>query len=462
MITSRTELKQMFGSFWNSTWKDDDLYNALLTSTEFTYDRLQSMTAELDKFLSRLTMPTSRRSSLKYTSFSELELTRRYTPLGSYLMDTGHKLDELLTNPSVWAGEAGVDSCLAIVDKPVNPTLMWVRGTHFDIVDGELRLYSDPMQDSFRQHMTTEDGETVMLIDMWYVHTEVDENYLADFFGRVIGMLTPSNPYYRKILNAVYDLLQEGATRARVAGFLGAILDTDAALVDGVASAIWNEGGRSWVAIGDTVHSCPGESREVVSVGDTLQIGDPLFDTFTVTAGRSQVDPGDFPQIVLGPAFLETPSGKALSFENAAVEVDDYRFPVGGDQDDVDAFWLSAEEQATLRGIDLHEAIIGSQHKPYVVNPFDIIRANFLATSTMFITLDISAIPDRNALKLLRYLDATVPSSTTYMLNVFATTDDEESPAASTDAAEPSYAGDATELDNIAASDYVISNEKLY
>jgi len=462
MITSRNDLKQMFGSFWNNTWKDPDLYKALLTATNFMFERLQGDVAQLPEFLNRFDVPVSKTRSLKYGGFSQLELTRKYVTLGSYLMDQGHKLDELTTNPSIWVAAAPTDKCLAIIDNPVEPNLALSRGAHFDIVGDELRLYIDPFEESFRQHLVVENDNQIKLVDLWFVHTEDDANYLTDYYGRVIRMLTPSTRYYRRILNAIYDLLQEGGTAYRTALFVGALLDTDVANGDGEVTVVWDEGDRTWVAVGDTLHSCPGIGNAIVAVGDQVQTGDRLFNTFNIMRGREEIDPGDFPQLVLSNAFIETPSGKALSFENAELEVTDYKFPIGGDPSDVEYFWATADLEAAARGIDLQEAIIGDQHAPFTVNPFELVRSNFLASSVIFITADLAILPDPEAIKLLRYLDAVLPASTTYILNAFAFADEETSPIASTDEAEPLSVGEADELDITTITDYVIGNEKLY
>ena len=271
-----------------------------------------------------------------------------------------------------------------------------------------------------------------------------------------------ANDYYKKILNAVYDLLQEGATKQRLSAFIGSIVDTDVSKVAGEVSIVWNEGGRTWIAVGDILHSCPGTGRGIVSQGDVVEPGSQLFDVFKITSGRETIDPGDFPQLVLGPAFVDTLSGKGLTFENAELEVDTYRFPIGGYEEDVTAFWLRAETNAIELGIDLHEAIIGDQKRPWIVNPLDFIRSNFLATETLFITADLTVVPDLEALKLLRYLDLLLPAGTTYFMNVFGIADEEDTPLCSDEELPGAYVNDADELDNITITDYVIGREKLY
>ena len=153
-------------------------------------------------------------------------------------MDQGRTLDELQNNPQVWAMPTPMENISIITDSPVNPQLLWQRGSEFDIVDGELRIYADPFQVAFRQHIRTEDDETIRMVDLWLLDDAQEANFLADYFGRVVGMITPSDDYYKKILNTVYDLLQEGATRNRVAAFIGAILDTDVARMAGTVEQV--------------------------------------------------------------------------------------------------------------------------------------------------------------------------------------------------------------------------------
>jgi hypothetical protein len=461
-MSNRTEIKRMFGTFWNQSWTDENLYNALITQTEFMFGELTARAAELPKFLNRFDIPTKRTSGVRYLPLNELQLTRKYRTLGSFNMDQGIRLDSLQVDPPVWIADSPVEGCLAITDSPVKAELMLERGTHFDIVDGKLNLYVDPFQEAFYQHLTIVDDEQVLLSDLWILHTEDDDNYLADHYGRIVNMLTPSSDYYRKTLNAVYDLLQEGATINRVSAFVGALLDTDVAKLDGTVIDVWNEGSRTWVMVDGVVHSCPGTGNAIVSPQDIVQTGDLLFNTFTINSGRESIDPGQFPQIILNRAYIDTPSGYGLTFENASVEVTDYKFPIGGDPGDVAAFWENAEAQAIERGIDLQEAIIGDQRAPYIVNPFEFIRTNFLSNAMVFITIELEALRDPEAIKLFRYLDAVLPASTTYVLNAFASVDTEADVSALTDEAIPAYAGIGEELDIITINDYIKGNEKLY
>ncbi len=461
-MTNRSEIRRMFGSFWNEAWKDEDLYNALVTQTEYMLERLTGKTEALPSFLNRFEVPTKRREDIRYLPLDQLALTRKVLTLGAFNMDEGRRLGELQTDPYTWEATTVVEECAFITDSPTNPDLVLERGVHFDIVDGNLSLYTDPFQQAFHQHLTIIDDEQILLSDLWMLHTGDDENYLADHYGRVIDMLTPSTEYYKRILNSVYDLLQEGATANRVNVFIGAILDTDVAKVDGEVEDIWDEGTRTWISVAGTLHSCPGTGNAVVNQYDQVQEGDLLFNTFSITPGTESIDPGDFPYLVLGSAYVDTPSGYGLTFENADINVTDYKFPIGGDPADVAAFWENAESEATERGIDLQEAIIGGQRKPYVVNPFEFIRANFLSNAVVFVTLNLEAVLDLEALKLLRYLDATAPASTTYMLNAFSSVDEEVDVSASTDEAIPAYAGIGEELDILTITDYIIGNEKLY
>lgn len=461
-MTSRTEIKRMFGTFWNDSWTDEDFYNALITQTEFMLDRLTGKTARLPEFLNRLDVPSKRSEDIRYLPLDELALTRKVITLGSFTMDQGYKLGELQTDPPVWLSDVTIENCSFIVDSPTNAELVLERGTHFDIKDGKLLLYTDPFQEAFNQHLTIVDGEQILLSDLWMLHTTDDANYLADHYGRIIDMVTPSSDYYKRILNAVYDLLQEGGTVSRVNTFIGAILDTDTARVDGVVEAVWEEGDRTWLSVAGVLHSCPGTGNAIVVKDDVVQIGDILFNTFSVTPGTESVDPGDFPYLILGGAYVTTPSGYGLTFENAELETPDYKFPIGGDPVDVAAFWDNAAAEAASRGIDLEEAIIGGQHAPYTVNPFDFVRANFLSNAMVFVTLNLEAIPEQEAVKLFRYLDATVPASTTYVLNAFSSVDTEADVSAMTDEAIPAYAGIGEELDIITITDYIKGNEKLY
>jgi len=460
-MTQRTELKNMFGSFWNEAWKEEPYYDALVTSMEFLFNRLGGRVDELPDFLSRFEIPTKAYKESDYILVSELELTRKFVTLGSFNMDAGQTLDELKT-PMVWAMTAPAESVSVITDSPVNPEIMWVKGSDFDIVDKELWLYSDPFSAEFRQHLQVIDDDNIKLVDLWLLDARTDEKYLQDHYGRVVGMLTPSSDYYKKILNAVYDLLQEGATKHRLSAFIGSIVDTDVCQETGEVVDVWDEGGRSWAAVGEVLHSCPGTGRTIVTKGDQVEAGAQLFNVFRVISGQESIAATDFPQLTLGPAFVTTLSGQGLTFENSELETTTYKFRIGGYPEDVAAFWTRAEANAAASGIDLQEAIIAGQKPPWVINPLEFIRSNFLATETLFIVADLDVVPDTEALKLLRYLDATLPAGTTYFMNVIGNVDEDEVPMCSDEELPGAYTNDADEVDSLTLTDYVIGREKLY
>ncbi|GAG13144.1 unnamed protein product, partial [marine sediment metagenome] len=74
-MTQRTEIRKMFGSFWNVAWKEEKFYAALLTSMEFLFNRLSGKVDVLPEFLNRFDIPTKAYKEADYVLVDELVLT---------------------------------------------------------------------------------------------------------------------------------------------------------------------------------------------------------------------------------------------------------------------------------------------------------------------------------------------------------------------------------------------------
>ena len=423
-MVTRDYLYQMFGNFWNQVWQEPSLLEAATSAYREVYNQLETERRDLDAYLNRNEIPLSFFRHFSYKAAKEEEFRPAYRRLGTFNMDAGVKLDTLEDSPNAWSLDAGAQSIELILDKPVNPGVIWQRGQDFDFQDGVITFSKDPFASGFMSSVRSVDGEIKRTCKFWLCNTNFDIKAVSQFFSIYFGIQTATTPYYKRIANCVWDLALEGGTVGNMTAYLCAVADTDVATTDGTVQDIWNEQGRTFIATETKIYSAPLPGAASVALRQSVKRGDNIFNTVTIVRGTGTADVSQFPMLHLGREFLNVKYTGGISLENKEFIITNSHFPIGGLPDTVQKYWTDVDADMEARGLDLWQLETSGQSSPYKLNPFEFIRQNILKTNSVFIGLSRTAVPQQSVnLRLINYLLDYMPAGTTFFLYIYGETD---------------------------------------
>ena len=464
MNVTKEYIHQVFGDFWSVLWNEPELLETMVNSYQEIFTQLEGKRISLDDYLSRLHIPLSFFKHFRYLYLTEDRVERQYRQIGTFTMDDGVPMDAYKLSPEEYIIETDLTDVSLIMDRPVNPTVIWQKGQEFAVEEGKIRMFFDPI-DAFVTGVKSEDEVLIPAAKLWLVSTELDQQSLTEFFGTYFDLRTASSPYYRKVLNGIWDLAVEGATLENINKYFCAVADTDVAFESGTVQRVWDENERTWVMTDNYVHSAPGGAAAIVSVSDSVQKGQLLFDNVEVHKGTEAITPSQMPMLHAGPEMVSAKYQGGLGFENKVFEITSYRFPVRGNPETVEEFWEDVEARMLEDDVDLWTLITEDQKPPFQINPFDFVRENLYKNNTLFARMDLNTVPDRSRnLKLIGYLLNYMPAGTTFLAFAEAEVETEVLQDSGVSDRDPAafYVGTAPELENVQINEYINGGQKLY
>lgn len=288
-----------------------------------------------------------------------------------------------------------------IANKANNGSVCWVHGVDYTVDNGLLTLLNNPFEIAdFEPHPVqkpdgTSDRQVTLLLrgSLW------DRHYAFEHFGYVVDMhqRQSSDDYVRRV-QAVWKALVEGTAEKHYELFFAALVGSPPAVGGDTVTQITQDNYNKLVISDQFVYRCPLESTITVSVGDVLEDYQPVSDRLTfydLTSGEipAGLDGLLMPASAIGAAVLG-----GLFFENTdvALAVEEnvggktkISFPLGGDAEDVAAFWDAVHQRAldnatsTLAELlDVRGADAPSQPTaaslPATINPLEFLVANVL------------------------------------------------------------------------------------
>jgi hypothetical protein len=257
----------------------------------------------------------------------------------------------------------GLQRVPVITDGVTSPATVWTYGQDYRIEGRRLVLANNPFDDG-RFHIESVFDDTGTQTDrvatLWLFGSLWDSRWIADKFGYTVGTSEDSSSEYRDLVNAAWDALTQGSAHSHVLTVLSAIFDGPICKTDGeVVELVTYHGDRLWIATDKAVYSAPGDATATVAAGDTLQQGDSLTDVLTfldLTSGQRPAEldrlhiPADMTAggLYSGLTFWSTPVPlQVTTDDNGVTRV---AFELGGDPDDVTAFWDEVHRRGTLPG----------------------------------------------------------------------------------------------------------------
>lgn len=305
-----------------------------------------------------------------------------------------------LPSTFAWALPAGVNEVPAVLDLPGAASVCWASGVDY-VVDksaGVIAFLDDPFAEPAFARAPVFDGAlmTDTELTLWLYWAGSDRRTLANQFGYVFGLDAASSAAFAALVNACWDGALDGGPLDSCLRLLASLLDVPLSQGSETAEiATLDRGGRV-VVTDQNVYRLRADATLLVSVGQALSVGQPLADPLRYYSFNQGVVPDALTSLSLGPGFVQGPhvQGK-LTFENATlpttvVEHDTWtelRFPVGGSDHDVTAFWDWVNDQSRALGTTLADLLDPRTVKegpppaealPTTINPLQFVVENCL------------------------------------------------------------------------------------
>jgi hypothetical protein len=298
-----------------------------------------------------------------------------------------------------------------------NPSIVWVNGVDFEInddIDGVV-FYNDPFDTpgfDIRPIMNSAGVKTDEELTIWFWATQWDYNYLYSHFGSIMKMKLDSSEHYRNLLTAYWFMTVRRPTKSLLAKFFEGIVGVPScSSEDEVVEQILTYTDKLQVITDKKVYTAPSGANAVVAIGDVLNEGDSLFDSFEIIdmSGGDQ-DLSGISSLSFGSTFISGDYIGELTFENVVSNLtwggydeDGYSivtFDVGGDTDDIDLFWDTMLANGKLSGqstlaemLDTRAIKVGQPAAidiPATINPMEYVVDNVIGNNVYIIKLNMS------------------------------------------------------------------------
>ncbi|CAM0066091.1 hypothetical protein VPHD148_0015 [Vibrio phage D148] len=186
----------MYGlsDFWSDIFGDTQLVEAVLASSTI------SMAEVYSYFLQRA-------AGISLTDISERYSTR----IKLFLIDESSALDD---DNTTFPLDGEFESSPKISNRPILPSQTLENDVHYEILDGSIRFAKPISEYKFAARNTTAGTAEYAL---WLCDVEVDENWIDNSFGRLVGFTEEDAIFnYKSFLEGVYYLYSNGPNIAYI------------------------------------------------------------------------------------------------------------------------------------------------------------------------------------------------------------------------------------------------------
>jgi len=330
-IATRDTVINALGYFWNSVFLDSDFVSGYSQSVAVSLAHLSKEVSLLPDYTSRFLIPERIDHAVRLFVFDEdTEDTAAY----SY-GDAGLAYGDAVVYGKDRTGNTDrrfkIDPNFMpefLTIKLDTPGTIWRKGQDYEIADGWIRFFENPMdlQGLDKRTKIDSDGQTVYEFMMWGFQVTEDINALSKFFGVLAKYCGPSGSQTRTAIDIAWDLRIEGATVRNVNRMLSALTDVDYVHTGGAVGDIYTEGDRVCVQIASEVYTAPAGTAVLVDIGEQAEADQSIFNSFVVRLGNEEVDFEDFEGLALGPQHLPSLT-EGLMFVNDLVPVTRKKHP---------------------------------------------------------------------------------------------------------------------------------------
>jgi len=256
-----------------------------------TIQPLRTQTAGLLQLTEELQVRTIYESATTSQSTVRSSSVRSITYSDGYRYDSGLVYDAAVATPYwEYALPEGVVPRY-LTTSLFAPAQILSSPEDFEVIDGRIRLYTDPSSlEGIQMQSEGEGPGTKMRFLLWSCAGLEDAQAIQKQFGRIAQLTGTSSARFKEALQVIWDLRVLGASDTSLARALCVLTDTDYYTgTDEVARAIYLEYGRRCVLTDTAVYTAPMEYEALISVGDAMPFATQLFGNYIINGASSAV-----------------------------------------------------------------------------------------------------------------------------------------------------------------------------
>jgi len=319
-------LETYISKFWLQVFKDAEFIDNLLKGLEDRYDQMDLDVTTLNNSLSRYTIDIYRKQKWLFVTYDESEMNQdamlfdQDNVYFNGLYNFGDHLHNFFTLPI----DSSIKKIPFIMSSPVNPTTILQENIDYLVnYDRNLIFFrNNPFSSGFDKRFLDSVDDPELGIGMWFFNSDKDYDDINEIYAETVKLSVTSSEYFKKIINAIWDLRVEGGTINNVNKLLCATVDTDFVITGGTLKRIFTEGGRKWVEIDDNLYNAPESVSVLPDIGDTVIDGELVFDSVQTFTGLDDIPYASFPALHLSQNFIGANFTDGVMVENV-----DYPFP---------------------------------------------------------------------------------------------------------------------------------------
>jgi hypothetical protein len=468
-------LERYISKFWTQVFNDSVFIDNLLNGLEDRYAQTEQDISVLNNALSRYTIDVYRKQLWLFTTYTESQMNQDAMTFDQEdiffngVYQFGDSTHTFFTLPI----DSSIKKIPFITSSPVNPEIILQENVDYMVnYEQNLIFFRDnPFNMNFNKRFVESSDDPDLGIALWLYHADKDYNDIDDIYAKTVKLNVQSSEYFKRIVNAIWDLRVEGGTLNNVNKLLTSTIDADFITTGGELTKIFSEGDREWVEISGKLYSAPSGTEVLPNIGDTILDGQMIWGGVQIFTGLDDIDFDSFPALQLGPNFIgneftggvlvenveypfpdqellvlvsdedsfylvEDLSETALTYLAEGVDgfiIDllvtdtdaDYQvistrrdLPYKGREDTVEAFKQYLLGQYVVQGADITEAIIRDNHGqvPETINLFKEYQQRAFKNNAFFVSIDTNLIPSGvDPGMFLSYIKFTVPAYTTLL-----------------------------------------------
>lgn len=325
IIELKAKLLEVLGYFWLRLFNNETFVDAYTDALAVNFDFLETLVNELPEYQSRYTIPLKEIKNVYIFVFDENDLDTNAYHYGDGSLYGGTAIyGKTLTALSEYVYPIATDLIPPYLSVSVlGDELVLQSGVDYEISEGKITFKNDPLTlaNVVKRPLVNEDGELKYQFMLWSFQTEYDVYALRDFFGAVAGVCGESTQQYKDAVNLAWDLRVDGASKENILRVLSLAAGVDFVDQAGTVIDIYMEGDKVCVRTETAVYTAPININVLVSIGTSIEIGEIIFDAYSIRFGKEDVDFNDFGGLSLDDDFLERTYKETLFISNSQVDL---------------------------------------------------------------------------------------------------------------------------------------------